>query len=895
MSTNGLRMIEDLDPAETREWVDALESVLAFEGAERVFFLLDEVIGQARRGGAPVPYTATTPYLNTIAPTKQDPHLGDRAIEHRIRSLVRWNALAIVLRANKESSELGGHIASFQSAATLYDIGFQHFFHGPSEQHGGDLLFIQGHSSPGIYARSFLEGRLSEEQLLKFRMEVDGGGLSSYPHPWLMPDYWQLPTVSMGLGPLMAIYQARFLKYLGCRGLADTSKRKVWAFLGDGETDEPESLGAISLASREKLDNLVFVINCNLQRLDGPVRGNGKIIQELEGIFRGAGWNVIKVLWGSGWDPLIARDHTGLLLKRMEECVDGEYQDFKSKNGAYVREKFFGKYPELLEMVAGMTDDEIWALNRGGHDPDKVYAAYSAAMKTVGRPTVILAKTVKGYGMGESGEAQNITHQQKHMAAAALARFRDRFDLPLTDEQLSEVPFLRFPDDSPEMVYLRERRAALGGALPARRTKSTQSLPVPELSAFGGQLGGTPGREISTTMAFVRILNTLLRDKVLGKRVVPIVPDESRTFGMEGMFRQFGIFSQVGQLYQPEDANQLMYYREAPDGQMLQEGITEPGAMASWIAAATSYSTNDLPMIPFYIFYSMFGFQRIMDLAWAAGDSRARGFLLGGTAGRTTLNGEGLQHEDGHSHILSAMIPNCVSYDPTFAYEVAVIIQDGLRRMYAEQEDVFYYVTLMNENYEHPALPDGAEAGIIKGMYLLREGTPAKDSTDVPRVQLLGSGTILREVLAGADLLAADHGVTADVWSAPSFTELRRDGLATQRWNMLHPTQPPRRSYVEACLADRPGPVVAASDYVKSFADQIRPFVPRSYRVLGTDGFGRSDYRRNLRRFFEVDRHYVAVAALASLAEAGTVPAATVADAISRYGIDPDKPDPSTV
>jgi pyruvate dehydrogenase E1 component len=893
----GIPMLEDLDPAETREWLDALDSVLTFEGSDRAFFLLDEVISEARRQGAPVPYSATTPYLNTIPPDKED-RLDPRelATDHRIRSLIRWNALAIVLRANAESSELGGHIASFQSAATLYDVGFQHFFRAPTDQHGGDLLFIQGHSSPGIYARSFVEGRLTEDQLKKFRMEVDGGGLASYPHPWLMPDYWQMPTVSMGLGPIMAIYQARFLKYLASRGLADTAKRKVWAFLGDGETDEPESLGAISMASREKLDNLIFVINCNLQRLDGPVRGNGKIIQELEGIFRGAGWNVIKTVWGSGWDPLIARDSTGLLLRRMEECVDGEYQDFKSKDGAYVREKFFGKYPELLEMVAGMTDDEIWALNRGGHDPGKVYAAYSAAVRTVGQPTVILAKTIKGYGMGESGEGQNITHQQKHMAATALTRFRDRFDLPLGDVQLAELPFLRFGDDSPEMTYLRERRASLGGALPARRTRSTESLAVPELSVFGGQLAGTPGREISTTMAFVRILNTLLRDKKIGKRVVPIVPDESRTFGMEGMFRQFGIFSQAGQLYQPEDASQLMYYREAPDGQMLQEGINEAGAMSSWIAAATAYSTSDVPMIPFYIFYSMFGFQRVMDLAWAAGDSRARGFLLGGTAGRTTLNGEGLQHEDGHSHVLSAVIPNCVSYDPTYSYEVAVIVQDGLRRMLAEQQDVFFYITLMNENYEHPALPEGAEAGILKGMYLLREGSTAADrKAGVPRAQLLGSGTILREVLAGADLLAADYGVAADVWSAPSFTELRREGLATERWNMLHPTEPPRRSYVEDCLADRPGPVVAATDYIKSFADQIRPFVPRRYRVLGTDGFGRSDYRRNLRRFFEVDRHYVAVAALASLAEDGTVPAAKVADAISRYGIDPDKPEPSRV
>jgi len=887
-------VLEDLDPAETREWIEALDSVLAFEGADRAFHLLDEVVAEARRKGASVPYSANTPYLNTIPVDQEDRHPGDRAIEHRIRSLIRWNALAIVLRNNRDSSELGGHIASFQSAATLYDVGFGHFFHAPSETHGGDLLFVQGHSSPGIYARSFVEGRLSEEQLLRFRQEVDGGGLPSYPHPWLMPDYWQLPTVSMGLGPLMAIYQARFLKYLQCRGLADTAPRKVWAFLGDGETDEPESLGAISLANREKLDNLIFVVNCNLQRLDGPVRGNGKIVQELEGIFRGAGWNVIKALWGSSWDPLIARDTSGLLLKRMEECVDGEYQDFKSKNGAYVREKFFGKYPELLEMVAGMSDDQVWALTRGGHDPSKVYAAYSAAVKTVGQPTVILAKTVKGYGMGEAGEGQNITHQQKKVAGAALARFRDRFDLPLTDEQLAEVPFLRFEDGSPEMRYLQERRTALGGSMPVRRRRATQTLRVPELSAFGNQLAPTTGRQISTTMAFVRILNTLLRDKSLGSRVVPIVPDESRTFGMEGMFRQFGIFSQVGQLYQPEDANQLMYYREAPDGQMLQEGINEAGAMASWIAAATSYSLSDTPMIPFYIFYSMFGFQRVMDLAWAAGDSRARGFLLGATAGRTTLNGEGLQHEDGHSHIFSSVIPNCVSYDPTYAHEVAVIVQDGLRRMYTEQEDVFFYITLMNENYEHPGLPEGAEEGILRGLYLLREGA-ADTGPAAPRVQLLGSGTILREVQAGADLLAADFGVAADVWSAPSFTELRRDGLAVERWNLLHPMETPRRSWVEQCLGDRRGPVVAATDYVRAFADQVRSFVPGSFRVLGTDGYGRSDTRSKLRRFFEVDRHYVAVAALASLAADGTVPASTVADAIARYGVDPDRPAPWTV
>jgi pyruvate dehydrogenase E1 component len=880
----------DTDPTETKEWLDALDGVIQVEGAERAHYLLEKVLDGARRKGARVPYSANTPYLNTIPPEREQPHPGDRTIEHRIRSFIRWNALAIVLRANKHSSELGGHIASFQSAATLYDVGFMHFWHAPSAQHGGDLIYIQGHSSPGVYARAFLEGRLTEDQLLNFRQEVDGKGLSSYPHPWLMPEFWQFPTVSMGLGPLMAIYQARFLKYLHFRGHADTARRKVWAFLGDGETDEPESLGAISLAGREKLDNLIFVINCNLQRLDGPVRGNGKIIQELEGIFRGAGWNAIKVLWGSQWDPLIARDTSGILLKRMEECVDGEYQDFKSKNGAYVRQHFFGKYPELKAMVAGMSDAEIWALNRGGHDPLKVYAAYAAAAEHRGQPTVILAKTVKGYGMGEAGEGQNITHQQKKMGEASLKEFRDRFGLPISDEQLKEIPFLRFAEDSVEMKYLRERRAALGGSLPSRRRKSA-TLESPPLSAFEAQLKGTAGREISTTMAFVRLLNTLLRDKKIGKHVVPIVPDESRTFGMEGMFRQFGIFSQMGQLYQPEDANQLMFYKEDRNGQMLQEGINEAGAMSSWIAAATSYSTSNTPMIPFYIYYSMFGLQRVGDFAWAAGDMRARGFLLGGTAGRTTLNGEGLQHEDGHSHLIAATIPNCVSYDPTFAYEVAVIITDGLRRMYEEQDDVFFYITLMNENYEQPGMPEGAEAGILKGMYLFREG--AIRDKKAPRVQLLGSGTILREVIAAADLLAADFGVSADIWSAPSFTELRREGLQVERWNLLHPTEAPRKSYVETCLGQRPGPVIAATDYMKAFADQIRPFVPRRYRVLGTDGFGRSDYRKKLRYFFEVDRHFVAVAALRTLAEEEAVPSSVVADAIKKYGIDPDKPDPS--
>jgi pyruvate dehydrogenase E1 component len=893
-----MAMLNDVDPVETREWLDALDSVLAFEGSDRARFLLGELATEGRRRGAPAPYSATTPYLNTIPVDQQPAYPGDLAVEHEIRSLNRWNALAMVLRANKESSELGGHIASFQSSATLYDTGFNHFWHGPSDGHGGDLIYFQGHISPGIYARSYLDGRFSEQQLDRFRQEVDGGGLSSYPHPWLMPDYWQFPTVSMGLGPIMAIYQARFLKYLDTRGLAPTASRKVWAFLGDGETDEPESLGAISLAGREQLDNLIFVVNCNLQRLDGPVRGNGKIIQELEGIFRGAGWNVVKVIWGSRWDPLLARDTSGLLVRRMEECVDGQYQDFKSKNGAYVRERFFGAYPELLQLVADMSDEEIWNLNRGGHDPVKVYAAYQAAVNHTGQPTVILAKTVKGYGMGEAGEGQNITHQQKKMAENALRVFRDRFGLKIPDDQLLDYPYQKPADDSPEARYMKERRQALGGPLPVRRQRS-ESLQVPELSAFGAQLTGTGDREISTTMAFVRILNTLLRDKQIGRRVVPIVPDESRTFGMEGMFRQFGIWSQLGQLYQPEDANQLMFYKEDRTGQLLQEGINEPGAMSSWIAAATSYSNSDCPMIPFYIYYSMFGFQRVGDLAWAAGDSRARGFLVGGTAGRTTLNGEGLQHEDGHSHVMSSVIPNCVSYDPTFAYELAVIIQDGLRRMYAEQEDVFYYLTVMNENYQHPAMPegDGVAEGVLKGMYLFREGGPARKGRSRakprPRVQLLGSGTILREVIAGADLLAEDFGVDADVWSAPSFTELRREGLDAERWNLLHPTEPPRQSYVTTCLADRQGPVIAATDYMKTFADQIRPFVPGSYRVLGTDGFGRSDYRRKLRRFFEVDRYFVALAALQALAQDGTVPAETVAKAIAKYDLDPEKPNPA--
>src|SRR5512135_2278762 len=799
----------DLDPQETQEWLDALQAVLQVEGAERAHFLLDQLINHARLAGDDMPISATTPYLNTIPADKEERSVGNHELEHRIRALTRWNAMAIILNANKESSELGGHIASFASAATLYDVGFNHFFHGATDTHGGDLVYFQGHSSPGIYARAFIEGRLSEAQLHKFRQEVDGDGLSSYPHPWLMPNFWQFPTVSMGLGPLMAIYQARFMRYLQHRGLAQTDGRKVWAFLGDGETDEPESLGAISMAGREKLDNLVFVINCNLQRLDGPVRGNGKIIQELEGVFRGAGWNVIKVIWGGKWDRLLAKDKSGLLLKRMEEVVDGEYQTYKSKDGAYVRKEFFGKYPELLELVADMSDDEIWHLNRGGHDPYKVFAAYAAAVKNKGQPTVILAKTVKGYGMGSSGEAQNPTHQQKKMDEESLRRFRDRFNIPVTDEQLSQLPFVRHAPDSQEAKYLKERGSSLGNI--PQREPLAHPLNIPALETFDALLKSSEDREFSTTMAFVRMLGILVKDKQIGKQIVPIVPDESRTFGMEGMFRQLGIFSQVGPLYTPQDADQLMFYKESESGQILQEGINEAGGMADWIAAATSYANHGVAMIPFYIYYSMFGFQRVGDLAWAAGDLRARGFLVGGTAGRTTLNGEGLQHQDGHSHLQAATIPNCVSYDPTFAYELAVIVQDGMRRMYQNQEDVFYYLTVMNENYAHPAMPKGAEAGILKGLYRLSEGGKAKGKAKKPRVQLMGSGTILREVIAAAELLEADWGVAADVWSATSFNELRREAQEVHRWNLLHPDQEQKTSYVEQCLDGTEGPIVAST------------------------------------------------------------------------------------
>jgi pyruvate dehydrogenase E1 component len=881
----------DADPQETREWLEALQAVIAQEGPERAHYLLEQLIAMGHQTGINMPYSATTDYINTIPADQQPVTPGDYEMEQRIRDYARWNAMVMVLRANKDDSGLGGHIASYASAATLYDVGFNHFWHAPSASHGGDLVFSQGHSAPGVYARAFMLGRLSQEQMDNFRREVDGKGLSSYPHPWLMPDFWQFPTVSMGLGPLQAIYQARFMKYMQHRDQIPTDNRKVWAFMGDGEMDEPESMGAIGMAGRERLDNLVFVINCNLQRLDGPVRGNGKIIQELESDFRGAGWNVIKVIWGSYWDPLLAQDKTGLLRQRMMECIDGDYQTFKSKDGAYVRKHFFGKYPELLKMVSTWTDDDIWRLNRGGHDPHKVYAAYAAAVAHKGQPTVILAKTIKGYGMGEAGEAQNITHQQKKMGTTSVKAFRDRFKLPVKDEDLEKLPYLTFPEGSPELNYMRERRMALGGYLPARRPKA-ESLPVPPLSAFDALLkAGGEGREFSTTMSFVRGLNVMLKDKVIGKRVVPIVVDESRTFGMEGLFRQIGIWNQDGQNYVPQDADQMMFYKETKNGQILQEGINEAGAMADWIAAGTSYSTHGVQMIPVYVCYSMFGMQRTMDLVWAAGDQRARGFLIGGTAGRTTLNGEGLQHEDGHSQILAGAVPNCITYDPTFAYEVAVIVQDGLRRMVTEQEDVFYYLTVMNENYEHPAMPEGAAPAILKGMYQFRKGA----ASNGPRVQLLGSGTIFMESVAAADLLKKDWGVEADLWSCPSFNELARDGQDVARWNLLHPTEKPRMSHVAASLAETRGPVVAATDYVRAFAEQIRAFVPRAYTVLGTDGFGRSDTREKLRHFFEVDRYWITLAALTALAEEGAVKKEKVAEAIKKYSLDPNKPNPAKV
>ncbi|MDT0138541.1 pyruvate dehydrogenase (acetyl-transferring), homodimeric type [Acidovorax sp. PRC11] len=887
----------DTDQQETREWMDALSAVIDREGAERAHFLLEQLLEHARQSSIDMPFSANTGYVNTIEPSQEARCPGNLEIEARLRAYMRWNAMAMVVKANRhhppEGGDLGGHIGSFASLANMFGAGFNHFWHAESENHGGDLIYVQGHVSPGIYARAYLEGRLTEEQLLNFRQEVDGKGLSSYPHPKLMPEFWQFPTVSMGLGPLMAIYQARFLKYLHARGIANTENRKVWVFCGDGEMDEVESLGAIGLAARENLDNLVFVINCNLQRLDGPVRGNGKIIQELEGEFRGSGWNVIKLLWGKGWDDLLARDKDGALRKIMMECNDGDYQSFKANDGAYVRKNFFGRDPRTLKMVEHMSDDEIWNLRRGGHDAQKVYAAFKAANEHEGQPTVLLVKTVKGFGMGKIGEGKNTVHQTKKLGDEDIKAFRDRFNIPIPDSQIADLPFYKPADDTPEMKYLHERRKALGGYLPHRRTKADESFTVPSLETFKAVLDPTPeGREISTTQAYVRFLTQLLRDQALGPRVVPILVDEARTFGMEGLFRQIGIYNPHGQQYTPVDKDQVMYYKEDKAGQILQEGINEAGGMSSWIAAATSYSTNNRIMVPFYVYYSMFGFQRIGDLAWAAGDMQARGFLLGGTSGRTTLNGEGLQHEDGHSHILAGTIPNCVSYDPTFAHEVAVIMHDGLKRMVERQENVFYYLTLLNENYAMPGLQPGTEEQILKGMYLCKQAPALKK--DAPAVQLLGSGTILRESFVAQELLEKDWGVAASVWSCPSFNELTRDGQEADRWNLLHPTEAPRQSFVEQQLGKTEGPVVASTDYMKAYAEQIRPFIPkgRTYKVLGTDGFGRSDFRRKLREHFEIDRHYIVVAALKALAEDGKLPAAKVAEAIQKYGIQADKVNP---
>ena len=884
----------DADAQETREWVDALSAVIAAEGRERSHFLLEQLLEQARQEGIDMPFSATTGYVNTIEPQDEERCPGNLEVEERLRAYMRWNAMAMVVKANRlhpsDGGDLGGHISSFASLATMFGAGFNHFWHAESEGHGGDCLYIQGHSSPGIYARAFMEGRLSEEQLLSFRQEVDGKGLSSYPHPKLMPEFWQFPTVSMGLGPLMAIYQARFLKYLHARGIANTENRKVWAFLGDGETDEVESLGAIGVAAREKLDNLVFVVNCNLQRLDGPVRGNGKIIQELEGEFRGAGWNVIKLIWGSYWDPLLARDKDGVLRKIMMETLDGDYRAMKANDGAFVRKNFFGRHPKALEMVAKMSDEDIWRLQRGGHDPQKVYAAYYRAVNTKGQPTVLLIKTVKGFGMGKSGEGRNTAHQTKKLTDDDIRAFRDRFGIPIPDDKLAELPFYKPEEHTPEMKYLHERRRSLGGYLPKRRARADEQLKVPPLEAFKAVLDPTvEGREISTTQAYVRFLTALLRDKELGPRAVPILVDEARTFGMEGLFRQIGIYNPEGQLYTPQDKDQVSYYKEDKAGQILQEGINEAGGMASWIAAATSYSTSNRIMVPFYIYYSMFGLQRVGDLCWAAGDMQARGFLLGGTSGRTTLNGEGLQHEDGHSHIMASTIPNCVSYDPTFAHEVGVIMHHGLKRMVERQDNIYYYITLLNENYPMPGLTSGTEEQIIKGMYLLKEGPKL-----TPRVQLLGSGTILRESLAAQELLEKDWGVAANVWSCPSFNELTREGQDCERHNMLHPADKPRVPFVGQQLEKHSGPVVASTDYMKAYAEQIRPFIPRgrTYKVLGTDGFGRSDFRSRLREHFEVNRHYIVLAALKALSEEGTLPVAKVAEAIVKYGIRTEKLNP---
>lgn len=882
--------VENVDPIEVQEWRDALDSVVRHGGSEHAGELLRSVSEHAEQTGVPLPRAITTPFKNTIAPENERPMPGDLFMERRIRSLIRWNAMAMVMRANDNEDGLGGHISSFSSSATLYDVGMNHFFRGTANGHPGDLVFFQGHSAPGMYARSYLEGHIDESQLENFRREVDGNGLSSYPHPWLMPDYWQFPTVSMGLGPLQAIYQAHVMKYQQKRGLVDHQDRKIWCFMGDGECDEPESLGAIGLAGREKLGNLHFVINCNLQRLDGPVRGNGKIIQELEGVFRGAGWNVIKVVWGRKWDPLFDRDKSGKLQQIMNDVCDGELQNCKFNGGAYTREHFFGKSPETLDLVKDLSDDDIMYLNRGGHDPYKVYAAYAAACEETERPTVILAMTVKGYGTSEAGEASNETHSLKKLDTKSLKAFRDRFGVPISDKDLKDVPFYRPPEDSPEMRYMRERRAQLGGQLPARRSKA-YSLPVPGRTAYASQLKSSGKREISTTMAFVRILSALVKDKEIGQRVVPIVPDEARTFGMEGMFRQLGIYSSVGQRYTPHDAGQILYYKEAETGQILEEGINEAGAFSAWLAAATSYSVSDYPMVPFYIYYSMFGFQRIGDLAWAAGDSQAKGFLIGATAGRTTLNGEGLQHQDGHSHMMAATIPNCISYDPAYSYELAVIVQDGMKRMFEDGEKCFYYITTMNENYQHPDIPEGVEEGIVRGLYKLK----ASAAKHKQRVQLMGAGAILREVEAAAAILETDYGVCADVWSMTSINELARDGKDAQRWNMLHPTEESKVPYVTQQLLGTQGPFIAATDYMKAHTDQIREFVPGRFTVLGTDGFGRSDTRAKLREFFEVDRRFVVVAALKSLADEGAVDPAIVAKAIDDLGINADKPNPRLV
>jgi len=880
--------MDDLDPTETREWLEALDSICRSQGDDRASYIIAQLNARATENGIDLPQSVTTHFCNTIPAVREKIMPGDLVMERRIRSLVRWNALAMVMRANAQSEGIGGHIASFSSAATLYDVGFNYFFRGSSDDVPGDLVFFQGHSSPGMYARSFLEGRLSVEQLDKFRREVDGTGLSSYPHPWLMPDYWQFPTVSMGLGPIQAIYQAHVMRYLSARDLVARGNRKVWAFLGDGECDEPETLGAISLAGREGLENLIFVINCNLQRLDGPVRGNGKIIQELEGVFRGAGWNVIKVIWGRHWDQLLERDKSGLLLQRMNEVCDGELQNYKYNGGAYTREHFFGKYPELLELVKDMTDDQIMALNRGGHDPYKVYAAYSEAVESKGHPTVILAHTVKGYGLGAGGQAANDTHSVKKLDVENLRIFRDRFGIPISDDQLETVPYYRPEENSPELIYMNERRASLGGPLPSRKS-DFEEMSVPALKVFDKQLDSSGEREISSTMAFVRILSTLIKNKDIGQYVVPIVPDEARTFGMEGMFRQLGIYTSAGQKYVPHDREQIMYYKEDKKGVILEEGINEAGAMSAWLALATAYSTSSRPMIPFYIFYSMFGFQRIGDLAWASGDCQARGFLIGATAGRTTLNGEGLQHQDGHSLILANTIPNCKSYDATYSYELAVIIQSGLKCMFEDKENCFYYLTTMNENYIQPAMPDGVEEGIVRGIYPLKR---SQEVTSKKKVTLMGAGTILNEVVAASEILKEKFSVEADIWSLTSVNELVREGQAVDRWNLLHPTEKPKLSYVEQQVGNISDPIVIATDYMKAYAEQLRRYLPSSLHVLGTDGFGRSDSRETLRHFFEVDRYFIVVSALKGLADKGIIEQSVVSEAIESFSIDPEKTNP---